>query len=102
MTEPDKIIVKIDIDLKDLIPGYIENRRKDIHNLQAAILQKDYNAIRFIGHGMKGSGSGYGFDQISELGHMLELSGKEEAGEEAAAHTKQLTEYIERLVVQYE
>lgn len=28
----DQIVVKIDSDLKDLIPGYLQNRRNDIVN----------------------------------------------------------------------
>lgn len=102
MTQPSQWIVQVDRDLEELIPGYIQNRQKDIERLQMAIEQHDYESIRFIGHGMKGSGSGYGFDQITEIGRLLELSGKEENREQAAVYKKQLAEYLEGIVIQYE
>ena len=41
----DKIVVKIDPDLKDLIPRYLQNRRNDIVNIKAALETKDFEFL---------------------------------------------------------
>jgi len=66
----DKIVVKIDHDLKDLIPRYLQNRRNDIVNIKVALETKDFEFIQRQGHSMKGPGAGYGFAPVSTLrGH---------------------------------
>lgn len=74
-----KIIV--DKDLEDLIPGFLENRKKDLCLMKQSLVDKEFEQIRIIGHSMKGFGSGYGFDYVSEAGLILEkaaVAGKEE------------------------
>ena len=68
----EKIIVYIDEDLADLIPGFLENRRSDVEKMNEALAGQDYETIRSLGHSMKGAGGGYGFDAITEIGRSLE------------------------------
>jgi hypothetical protein len=42
--------------------------------LRFALEQGDYATIRTLGHQMAGSGAGYGFVQITEIGGTLEES----------------------------
>ena len=58
----------MDEDLGDLIPGYLENRKKDVVEILNCLNRRDYETIRSLGHKMKGSGGGYGFDTITEIG----------------------------------
>jgi HPt (histidine-containing phosphotransfer) domain-containing protein len=67
-----KIIVHVDPEIADLIPGFLENRRKDIKTIGEALVQGDLEAIRFLGHSMKGAGGTYGFDAITDIGKSLE------------------------------
>ncbi len=68
----DKIIVRIEADLQSIIPGFLENRRKDVAKLQTALEHHDTETIRLLGHRMKGDGGGYGFHEISKIGDALE------------------------------
>ncbi len=68
----DKIVVQIDPDLKAIVPGFLENRRRDLSTIESCLKQGDLDTIRLLGHRMKGDGGGYGFDQISTIGHHLE------------------------------
>ncbi len=97
-----KISVRIDKDLEDLIPGYLENRRKDIAAIGDALTRGDYDAIRVLGHGMKGSGGGYGFDAITNIGRKIEAAAK--AGDAAAIRggRDELVFYLERIEIVYE
>jgi len=98
----EKIEVFVDEDLQDLIPGYLENRLKDIAAIQASLDQGDYEAIRSIGHKMKGSGGGYGFDEITDIGRAIEEGAKNGHGEEIRRQMEALKTYMERLEVVYQ
>ncbi len=65
----EKIVVQVDADLEDLIPGYLQNRRQEVDSILQALENQDFEAIRVLGHTMKGTGGGYGFDAITEMGH---------------------------------
>ncbi|MCX5825837.1 MAG: hypothetical protein NTY86_20730 [Deltaproteobacteria bacterium] len=67
----------VDPDLADLIPGYLANRKKDIAAIHAALEKKALYTVRMLGHNMKGSGVGYGFETITDIGMMMEKAAKE-------------------------
>ncbi|BCA56372.1 histidine phosphotransfer domain-containing protein [Nitrospira sp. KM1] len=67
-----RVIVTIDADLEEIVPGFLDNRRKDIDTLYDALQTNDMKTIRLLGHRMKGDGGGYGFEAISEIGDVLE------------------------------
>ena len=93
----EKIIVNIDPDLEDLIPGFLSNRAKDVESIVDLLAKGDLEAIRILGHSMKGAGGGYGFDFITEIGDTIErasLAGDIEVIREA---NDQLADYLARV-----
>jgi hypothetical protein len=76
--------------LEALIPSYLDNRKHDVLMLAEAATSGDLPAARVIGHGMKGSGVGYGFPQITEIGRAIEQCA-------AAQDTMGLEQQIRRL-----
>lgn len=97
-----RLVVRVDADLEDLVPRFLENRRKDVTTLPAALDRGDYDAVRAIGHDMKGSGAAYGFDPITALGAGLEQAAKEERRDEIVSLTDELAAYLEQVDVVYE
>lgn len=73
----ERITVTIDSELAEIVPGYLENRRKDVITIRQALAQSEWETIRTLGHRMKGSGAGYGFAAITEIGRGLEVAAKE-------------------------
>ena len=63
----EKMVVQVDPELEDLIPGYLENRHSDVQSILAALERGDCETIRVLAHSMKGSGGGYGFDAITDI-----------------------------------
>jgi len=98
----ERIVVRIDPDLADLIPGFLENRRKDIANILTALEKGDHETIRILGHSMKGCGSGYGFDPITDLGRSLEEAAKNRDEEDIKRQTAKLSAYLDSLDIVYE
>jgi signal transduction histidine kinase/DNA-binding NarL/FixJ family response regulator len=67
-------VVEVESWLKPVIPAYLEKRRADVIKLKVALEQGDYDTVRTLGHQMAGSGAGYGFAKITEIGGALEES----------------------------
>jgi HPt (histidine-containing phosphotransfer) domain-containing protein len=95
------IRIQIDDELADLIPGYLENRRKDIHSILEALRGGDHEAIRYLGHSMKGSGGGYGFQAITDIGRAIETAAQEGNAEEIRVHVEALMNYLDRIEIVY-
>ena len=70
MTE--KVVVAIDPELKELIPSFLANKRRDVGFLADALVGRDFDAISRLAHRLKGEGGSYGFDLITDLGRELE------------------------------
>ncbi|MBF0515812.1 MAG: Hpt domain-containing protein [Nitrospirae bacterium] len=103
MTEDSgKIIVTIDNDLADLIPGYLVNRGDDIKKMNTAIESGEFEIIRTTGHQLKGSGGGYGFDFITATGMSIEQGAKDKDIVEIKRHIAALGDYLDRLTILYE
>ncbi len=68
----DPIIVNVSKDLEALIPRFLANRQKDIATVNNAIESGDMEAIRIVGHSIKGVGGSYGFDAVTNFGIELE------------------------------
>ncbi|OIJ14541.1 Hpt domain-containing protein [Anaerobacillus arseniciselenatis] len=98
----NKVYVYIDEDLVDLIPGYMTNRKKDIEKILKALTKDDFEQIQLIGHSMKGNGSGYGFDQISEIGYFIEIAAKNKDKVAIEQQLGALEDYLNKVVVIYE
>lgn len=96
-----KIIVQVDQDLADLIPGYLSNRRADIVAINKALETKDMDTIRIIGHSLKGSGGGYGFETITDIGRIMEKAAKENCAEDISLQLTRLEDYLNHLEITF-
>jgi HPt (histidine-containing phosphotransfer) domain-containing protein len=96
---PERIAIRVDPDIADLIPGFLDNRRTDVGRLRVLLGQDDFTEIRRIGHSMKGAGGGYGFDAITDLGAEIEMAALR--GDVAAIEqlTGALDDYLARIDV---
>jgi len=97
----EKIVIQADPDTQDLIPGYLEKRSKDIASLQEALAAQNYEQIQTLGHRMKGSGAGYGFEGITAVGAALEEAAKLKQALEVEKGIAELKDYLERVKVIY-
>ena len=99
--QSEKIIAHVDNDLADLIPVYLANRKKDIIAIHDALEKKDLETIQILGHSMKGSGGGYGFETITDIGRMIEKAAKEDSEEDILLQIERLEDYMRELEIIY-
>ena len=94
----DKPILAVDAQVAALVQRFLANRAADVGRIRAALAGRDFEAIRGAAHGMKGSGGGYGFPEISRLGAAME----EGARRRDAAAIVELVASLEACLVRIE
>ena len=95
------VSVIVDRDLEDLIPGYLSNRERDVAKVAEALAAGDFETLRVIGHSMKGSGGGYGFDALSDLGSQIEQAALARNAEAVRMANAELRSYLQQVEVVY-
>lgn len=98
----EKIVVKLEAELEDIIPTYLENRYRDIETILRALEQADYETIRLLGHNMKGSGGGYGFDEITSIGKNLEQAARDKDSRKIRQTIDELSTYLKNIDTVYD
>ncbi|MGE0087728.1 MAG: EAL domain-containing protein [Desulfococcaceae bacterium] len=73
----EKHIVRVDSELKELIPGFMNVTQKEISSLQNALKAGDYEMIRRLGHRIKGASLCYCFEELAGIAHDVEKAGQE-------------------------
>ena len=97
-----EINVTVDYRIAALVPNYLNHQRENIESIIQAMTESDFEAIRVLGHQMKGSGGGYGFDAISVFGRSIELAAEAQATSEIAHLASELSDYLHRVRVEYQ
>ena len=98
----DKIIVKVDSDLEELIPGFLKDWKKETKYMHEALEKNDYNTIIRTGHDMKGTGGACGFQDVTDMGGKLENAAKEKDLDTIRVTLITLSSFLERVEVVYE
>ncbi|MGR3219085.1 MAG: Hpt domain-containing protein [Candidatus Anammoxibacter sp.] len=98
----EKIVVRVDEELEELIPGFLENRHEDIRSILNALAARNFETIRILGHSMKGSGGGYGFNYITDIGKDIEHAALEANVNEIKRVLDELVSYLKHVSVVYE
>lgn len=98
----NRIVVIVDEDLEELIPGFLENRNKDVQVLRDAMGNDDFSKLKSIGHSLKGVGGGYGFDGLSEIGAKIEIAAKASDMNAVRELIDAMADYLGRVDVVYE
>jgi len=96
-----EILVKIDSALEDLIPGFLENMNKNVGLFREALAGDDIEFCRSRGHNLKGSGGGYGFDRITEIGKVIENAAKAGDKPTISQSVDELEDYLNRVKVTF-
>ena len=96
-----RVTVLVDPDLEELVPGFLEHRRKDAATLARAAQTGDLKTVRLLGHRMKGDGGGYGFQKISDIGEALEQAARREDWKVIGEKTGALSTFLTQVEVVY-
>jgi PAS domain S-box-containing protein len=58
--------------LEERTPAYLDNCRRNVIAMHEALDRVDFEAVTILGHNLRGSGGGFGFQAITDIGAGLE------------------------------
>ena len=93
----DALRVEVPEGLEELVPGYLAARRKDVPEMLELLAASEFDPLRTLGHNMKGTGTAYGFAEVTRLGAELERSAKRSDREALQEQLAELERYLARV-----
>jgi len=96
-----KIIVTIDSDLKEIVPTFLENRNKDLIQIEDFLTQSNWESIESIAHKLAGNAGSYGFNELGEIGANLEEACKSANVTSIHDYCTKYQDYMENLQVEF-
>ena len=96
------IVVTVPRELETLMPRFLANRQKEIAKMRALLAQSDFDALKLIGHTLKGVGGGYGFPALSELGDRFEVYAQAGDAQAINAALGEYSQYLAQVEVRFE
>ena len=93
-------MIVIDEDLAEIVPPFIEGRLHDVEEMGEMLGRQDYEAIRVLGHNMKGTGSSYGAHDVTRLGHEIEEAATRHDEATIASSLAALERYLRDVTVE--
>ena len=80
-------------------PGFLQNQRNDVAAIREALNNGDFETVEHLGHGMRGAGGSWGFDEVTVLGAGLERAAQ--SGDRDASYrlADELSRYLDRVEV---
>ena len=85
----------VDPEIAELIPIYLHARAEELPSLRAMVARRDAEALRRAAHQLRGSGGGYGFPWLTELGDLMGASTKQEAWPVVSACVDLLERFVD-------
>src|SRR2546421_593412 len=85
-----------------LRPGisYLEKRKMDLSSCYSALAAGNLALIEGIGHKMKGTGEGYGFPFLTEIGGKVEVAARHGNTDELKARIDELAHWLGRIEIE--
>ncbi len=80
--------------VKALVPQYLASKEKQIEEARVSLAARDFGPIRRFGHNLKGTGKGYGFPIIEELGREIERAAAEADAQRIASQLDALHRFV--------
>jgi hypothetical protein len=99
MSADVKIRLSVEPSLKELVPGFLANRRRDLEALRLALHSGDLATVRDVGQNIRCFSRVLGFEQLTELGEEIRLAADECSTLRIAHLQAQLADYLERVEV---
>ena len=81
-------------EVEELIPQYLNSKRLQIEEVRVQLAGHNLDPIRRFAHNLKGTGRGYGFPQLEDIGRIIEKSAAESDEAEIARQLSVLSRIV--------
>ena len=93
----DRIRVRVEPSLRELVPGFFANRRKDLELIHRALHSGNLEAIRVVGHNIRCFSRVYGFEDLTALGEEIHRAAAEQSTLRIVHAQTRLADYLARV-----
>lgn len=93
----ERIRLQVEPALRELLPGFLANRRKDLELINRALHSGNLEAIRVVGHNIRCFSRVYGFDDLTALGEEIHQAAADQSTLRIAHAKTQLADYLSRI-----
>ena len=102
MSDHSPIVIRLDSEMQAIVPKYLANRSSDCVSLRDQANTQAFADAKRLGHNMKGTGGGYGFEEVSRLGDLIEIAAIAGDADRIRTLADELAGYLTRVTVVYE
>lgn len=89
-----KYFVKIDAEIREIIPEFLARRRQEVNRLRELLRDQEYINLQMMGHRLKSNSESYGFMQLGLLGRNLENAALAESANRAATAIDEIEDFL--------
>lgn len=82
-----------------MVQEYVQRCREALPAAKVALENLDHKYLRVYGHGLKGSGGGYGIPRLTEVGAVIEEAAKRSDAGEVREQLANLEIYLSRIEI---
>ena len=93
----DRILLRAEPSVKELLPGFLENRRRDLERMREALYAGDLAAIRDVGQNIRCFSRVYGFEMLTSLGEEIQSAADECSTLRIVQLQRRLADYLARV-----
>jgi hypothetical protein len=87
--------------MADLVPSFLDNRRRETPALLAALADGDFHAVDWLAQRMVGGGAMFGFDPITAFGRAIREHVAKRNKRQIAQVVREYRDYLECVQVRY-
>jgi CheY-like chemotaxis protein len=91
------IMIETPVGLEEIVHGYLAARREELPGMTALLAASDFKSLAILGHNLKGSGTSYGFPDLTRIGIALEQSANQTDSGALGAQLTDLKDYLARV-----
>jgi two-component system sensor histidine kinase/response regulator len=99
-TKNDHIVI-LDAAFKDLIPKFMDFRQKGLQSMKIALKENDSEALRVLGHNLKGTAHSYGFVYMGEIGSIIESAAEDNDLQKISVNLTALEQHLKNIQIKY-
>ena len=94
-------LIQVEDGMEDVVPGYLAKRRAEVPVYTEAVTRNDFDSIQRLAHKMRGTGAGYGFPVLTELGHVMEKAAMAQDAARIRESINQFALYLDSIDLKY-
>jgi hypothetical protein len=91
----------VDSSIADLVPEYMQNRRKEVELLKRYLEEGDFDKIAGLAHRMVGVGTPYGFHHISSLAKVIHETARASDRDTVSSLIAEYAHYVKHVTIKY-